>query len=80
MEGGQTLTIVVTILVPLVAFLGFIYKELKEWRKETREETNQIRQEINQIRIESLEQTKRTDRLYEMFIDLLKSQNPKTTP
>ena len=69
MEWGQTLTI----LIPLVAFLGFIYKELKEWRKETREETNQIRTEIQ-------EQIKRTDRLYEMFIDLLKSQNPKTNP
>lgn len=60
------------ILVPLVAFFGFLYRELKDWRRETREEISGIREEINQQIVRTDEQAKRTDRLYEMFIDLLK--------
>ena len=59
------------ILVPLIAFFGFLYRELKDWRQETREETNEIRKEIQQ-------QAARSDKLYEMFIDLLKEQKGKT--
>lgn len=68
------------LLVPSMAFFGFLYKELKEWRVETREETKAIREEINGIREEIRQQSSRSDRLYEMFIDLLKAQNPKTNP
>lgn len=75
---------VVSILVPIVAFFGFLYKELKEWRKETREETRSIRTEIAEMRKGFQEelrlQTERSDKLYQMFIDLLKNQNPKTNP
>lgn len=53
------------ILVPLIALFGFLYRELKDWRKETRDEIKSIREEINV-------QSQRSDRLYEMFIDLLK--------
>lgn len=54
------------IIVPIVALFGFLYRELKDWRKETRDEISEIRKEAG-------EQAKRSDRLYEMFIDLLKS-------
>ena len=67
------LAAVVSILVPLITCFGFLYKEIKEWRKETREEITKFEEEI---RIQS----QRSDKLYEMFIDLLKSQNPKTNP
>jgi hypothetical protein len=77
-------TAVISILVPLVAFFGFLYKELKEWRKETREETQSIRAEIAEMRKGFQDdlrlQTERSDKLYQMFIDLLKSQNPKSNP
>jgi len=53
------------LLVPLVALFGFLYRELKDWRKETRDEIKEIREEIRQ-------QSIRSDRLYEMFIDLIK--------
>jgi len=68
MDWGQYLAIV----VPLAAFMVFIYREIKDWKAE-------IRAEINSIRQETSEQAKRSDRLYEMFIDLVKSQ-PKTNP
>ena len=66
--------------VALATFFGFLYRELKEWRRETREETKFIREEIEGIREEIRQQVYRSDRLYEMFIDLLKSQKPKTDP
>lgn len=69
------------ILVPLIAFFGFLYRELKDWRVETRaetrsirEETKSIREEINGVREEIRLQVTRSDRLYEMFIDLLKER------
>jgi hypothetical protein len=62
------------ILVPLVAFFGFLYRELKDWRQETRAETKSIREEINGIREEIRQQASRSDRLYEMFIDLIKEK------
>lgn len=40
----------------------------------TREIRNEIRSEIAEIRSEISEQSKRSDRLYEMFIDLLKEK------
>ena len=61
------------ILVPLVAFFGFLYRELKDWRLETREEIKDIREEMRQQAI-------RSDRLYEMFIDLLKDRKGRTEP
>ena len=61
------------LMVPLVAFFGFLYRELKDWRRETREEIEGIREEIRQ-------QATRSDRLYEMFIDLIKSKQGKTNP
>ncbi len=66
-------TTIISILVPLTAFFSFLYKELKEWRKETRDETKAIRIEIQ-------EQVKRSDRLYEMFITLLEKQTSKSNP
>lgn len=76
MDWGQ----VIVILVPLGAFFGFIYKEMKDWRRETREEIKEIREEIREQAKRSDEQTKRTDRLYEMFISLVEKQTPKTNP
>lgn len=85
MEWGQ----VIVILIPLVTFMGFIWKEMREWRQETRDETNSIRSEIAEMRkvsqIEIAEmrqsfqegmrvQSQRSDTLYQMFIDLLKEQ------
>ncbi len=61
------------LLIPLTAFLAFIYLELKDWRQETRTEIQEIRKEIRQ-------QPNRSDRLYEMFIDLLKETKAKTDP
>lgn len=61
------------ILVPLSAFFAFLYKEIKDLRLETREETKSIREEVQQ-------QAARSDRLYEMFIDLLKDRRNKTDP
>lgn len=54
----------VGILILLFGLFGFLYRELKDWRRETREETENIREEVRQ-------QVARSDRLYEMFIDLL---------
>lgn len=82
---------VISILIPVTAFFGFLYREQKEWRKESREDTirisndirneiKEIRAEIKEIHAENQEQAKRSDRLYEMFIDLLKAQNPKSNP
>lgn len=68
------------LLVPLIAFFGFLYRELKDWRLETREETKSIREEINDVREEIRQQASRSDRLYEMFIDLLKERKEKTNP
>lgn len=80
-EWGQTITIIVSILVPLIAFFGFMYREMKDWKLEAREETKSIREEIEGIRVEIRQQATRTDQLYQMFIDLLKSQNKlKTDP
>jgi len=75
MEWAQFLGIIIT----LFGLIGFLYKEMKEWRSEVRTEISSIRQEINSIRHEMNEHSKRSDRLYEMFIDLLKSQ-PRTNP
>lgn len=41
-------------------------------RNEIKEEIRGIRQEIQEIRETSLQQNKRTDKLYEMFYDLIK--------
>ncbi len=41
----------------------------------TRSIRNEIKEEIAEIRNDEREQSKRTDRLYEMFIDLLKSKS-----
>jgi len=64
------------ILVPLIGLFGFLYKELKSWREDTRNEMKSWREdtknEINSIREEVRLQSSRSDRLYEMFIALLK--------
>lgn len=75
-NGSWTLIIgilvpIFTILAPIWAFLSFIYKELKEWRKETREEINKIQTEIQ-------EQAKRTDKLYEMFVEARKDMDERS--
>lgn len=83
MDWGQILVI----LIPLVTFMGFIWREIRDYRKETRDETNSIRAEIAEIRKENRAQSQRTDaqsqrtdKLYEMFIALLERQSPKTNP
>lgn len=64
-----------SLLSTTLAGFGFLYREMKDWKKEAQEEIK--------------EQSKRTDKLYEMFIDLrrendqkfydlLRSQNYKT--
>lgn len=68
------------IIVPIIALFGFLYRELKDWRKETRDEISEIRKEAGEIRKETAEQSRRSDRLYEMFIDLLKAHKPKKNP
>jgi len=40
----------------------------------TRDIRNEIKKEIDEIRKENYSQAKRTDKLYEMFIDLLKER------
>lgn len=82
---------VVTILVPIFAFLGFLYREIRTYRQETGEEIHRIEREIFEIRKgfreemlgfreEMRMQSQRSDQLYQMFIDLLKSQSPRTNP
>lgn len=64
------------LLVPIVALFGFLYRELKDWRQETRTEIEGIREEMRHQREEMRQQAARSDRLYEMFIDLLKKSSP----
>jgi hypothetical protein len=78
------------LLVPMMALFGFLYRELKEWCRESREKSASIRnegrqdrevfrEEIRVIREEIRSQSARSDRLYEMFIDLVKNKKEKTT-
>ena len=46
----------------------------RSWRNEVKEETKSIREEIVSIRSEIAQQGLRTDKLYQMFIDLLKEK------
>ena len=76
-----------TAAVTGVTVLGFIYTmfrnlrtDLAGYRAEAKEEIRGIKQEIQLIREEMAAQNKRTDKLYEMFIDLIKAQTPKTHP
>lgn len=62
------------------AFLRNFKQDVKEWRMETKAEISVIRQEISEMKTEMRAQSQRTDQLYQMFVDLLKAQNPKTNP
>ncbi len=62
------------LLVPMTAFFGFLYREIKEETKSIREETKSIREESERIREEGRQQAARTDKLHEMFVDLLKDR------
>lgn len=55
-----------TLLGTMLAGFGFMYKEFKGFEKDIREN----------LRIQS----SRSDQLYTMFIDLLKSRREKTDP
>lgn len=83
MTDVQFFSLIVSILLPLGGVLAFLYKELKEWRSETREETKEIRKEIvsqnERLDKNIATQSARSDRLYEMFIDLLKEKQKPTT-
>lgn len=68
--------------VPTLIGTGFIcwyftremHNSIKEEIKGIKEETKQIREDINLNKIAITQQAARTDRLYEMFIDLLKNK------
>ena len=47
----------------------------RSWRNEVREETRLIKEETKSIRAEIAQQAARTDKLYEMFVDLLKEKS-----
>ena len=77
MDWTQFVALFFTIMVPLMGASAFFYRQVNEWRMETRAETQSIRDETQSIREEIRQQVARSDRLYEMFIDLLKSQSGK---
>ena len=53
-------------IIASVIFCAFyLHKEMKEWKKEVREDMHAFREEM-------INQSLRTDKLYEMFIDLIK--------
>lgn len=55
-----------TLLGTMIAGFGFMYKEFKSFEKDIRDDIKT--------------QSKRSDQLYTMFIDLLKSQKERTNP
>lgn len=66
-----------TLFGTMLAGFGFLYKEFKSSQSELKADLKNIDNEIrNDIRIQS----NRSDQLYTMFIDLLKSRNEKTDP
>lgn len=72
-ELMQNILLWVSIITPILAFFGFIYNQISNWRSETKEEIKKIEQAISA-------QSARTDKLYEMFIDLLKEKKDRTNP
>jgi hypothetical protein len=50
----------ITLLISFFGGIGYIHKEFKEFK--------------NEIRADMQKQTDRTDKLYQMFIDLLKEK------
>ena len=64
MEWYQVLTIIVTLL----GGIAYLHKEIKSFRQDTREDIHQQGLRLDQ-------QAARTDRLYEMFISLIKNKN-----
>ena len=67
MDWIQTGSIIGTILVSVGGAFKFLYTEIKGYRNEMKEENKLFREEI-------AHQVKRSDRLYEMFIDLVKER------
>jgi hypothetical protein len=58
------------ILLPILACFGFLYRELKEFKKEIK-----IDIAVQSKRMDT--QSARSDKLYEMFIDLVKAKGGK---
>lgn len=56
-----------------LATIGIMfYLIVRPWKKEVKEEIKSIKEEIQLVNQGLSEQSRRTDRLYEMFIDLIK--------
>ena len=58
----------ITIFATILAGFGFIYKEIKDYREDTKTETNEMKKEISN-------QAKRSDKLYEIIIQLLQKKS-----
>ncbi len=87
---GLLVSVTTAIVTIIAATLGFLYKEMKEWRRETKTEIEDVKRElqrqaertdqtIERIDQEIQIQSQRSDKLYEMFIDLLKNPPPPKT-
>lgn len=62
-------TLGITLILTFVSGIGFLYKEIKTFEKEIRDEVRAQAQKSDKL-FETV--SARSDRLYEMFIDLLK--------
>lgn len=67
MEWMQTISIIASVI--LCAF--YLHKEMKEWKKEVRDDTQAFREEM-------INQSLRTDKLYEMWMQAREESNTRT--
>lgn len=66
-----------TLLATMIAGFGFVYREFKLAQSDLKSD---LRNYENEIRNDIRTQSNRSDQLYTMFIDLLKSQKQRTDP
>ena len=71
--GAAVVTLIYT-------FLHDLKNDLKEDISRVEKDIGKLEKDINRIDTDIKAQTKRTDQLYQMFIDLLKVQKSKTDP
>ena len=81
MTWNEHLILYITMMAPLTGIFVFIYRELKEWRREFKEDIARIclenRVERDRLDAKTDAQLQRIDTLYVMFIDLLKEKKHK---
>ncbi len=75
------LAIILTLLGTTITIIGFVYSFLRNFKFDIQGQILRLDNDIKSLRdhlkSHALEANQRTDRLYQMFIDLLKSQkNP----